>query len=89
MAGEKIVDVNCAIEAGGGAAGDQAAANGEAADAVFPCGLADVFEDYFDAAAIGEAFYFVGDFLRGVIDDGVCAEFAGLFAVLRRSRRWR
>ena len=73
MADEKIVDINFSVGAGGGAAGYQAAVHGQAADAVVPGGLAYVFEDYVDAAAIGEAFDFFGDFLRGVIDDVVGA----------------
>src|SRR5580692_3172189 len=79
MACEKIRDVDRSVEAGGCAAGNQASADCEAADAVVPCGLADVLEDHFHAAAIGQALHFVGNFLRGVIDHGIGTQLPGLF----------
>jgi len=40
---------------------------------LIPRGCAYVFEDYVGAAAIGQAFYFIVDFVGGVIDGFVGA----------------
>ena len=66
------------VEAGGGAAGDQASAEGERFQALGPGGEAHVFHHHIDAALAGELANLGGNILLVVIDDVVGAEFARL-----------
>ncbi len=78
LAAEEEAQIDLGVVAGGGSAGDQAAAACEAGYAVVPGGHAHVFEDYVHSALPCQAADFVLNFLRFVIDYFVRAEFEGL-----------
>src|SRR5215470_1137043 len=75
LADKQKPDVDVRVEAGGGAAGHQAPAVGQALDAVIPGGGADVFEDYVHAAAVGETPHLLGNWHDAVMNHFVGAEF--------------
>jgi hypothetical protein len=83
---EQEAQIDSGVVAGGRAAGDQAAAVGEAFDAVVPSGSADVLDDNIDAAVVGEASNFLDDGHDAVVDDFVGADFFcfGKFVVITR-----
>lgn len=74
LAAEKKAQIDFGVEAGGGSAGDQAAAARKAGEAVVPGGHADVFKDHVHTTFRGEAADFVLNFLRFVIDGFVGAK---------------
>jgi hypothetical protein len=79
MAAEKEAQIDFGVEAGGGAAGDEASIDGERGNALRPGSFANVFEDDVDAALVGDAFDFGVDLLAGVDDHFISAEGAGFF----------
>ncbi len=75
MTAEKEAQIEVHVVAGGVAARYQAAAGSQRGYALIPGGCAYVFEDNVCAAAIGEALHFFVNFVRGVIDGFIGAEF--------------
>src|SRR5580693_5200835 len=61
LARKKIAKIDFRVVSGGGAAGDQAAAEGEAADAFVPSGLPYMLDDHVNAATVCHLFDFLGN----------------------------
>ena len=77
LAGEEETDIEFGVEAGGGAAGDQATGGGQALEAFAEGGFADVLENDIHAAVVGEAANFLGNRHDAMMNDLVSAELPG------------
>lgn len=82
-----MAEVNSSFIAGGGAASDQAACKGQAAQTFVPSGLADMLENDVNATAVGQALHFHRDFLLRVVNQLVGAEFTSLGELHRGAGR--